>query len=83
MLNTLTIQDLISTLQEFAEEFGDDTLVVASCDYGDYHHTEQLIEIEEIIPNDPIKSAYSRSGYAFNDEEYEYGNKPVIVLRSA
>lgn len=85
--NTMSIHDLIETLTEFAEEHGDDTLVVSSCDYGDITHTEQLVEIQEVEVTHPIKSGYSNSGYAYNkdmdpdDHDYENDTNIVIVLR--
>jgi hypothetical protein len=79
--NTLTIYDLISTLEELRDEYGEDTPVVVSSDYGDYTHTEQLLEISEISTTNPKNSGYSRSGFAFNDEELEEGKKLVIVIR--
>ncbi len=85
--NSMTIYDLIESLQEMAEEYGEDTIVVASSDYGDHSHTEQLIEITEVSAVNPVRGAYSHSGYIYptRDPE-EYGNKhveeaPVIVLR--
>lgn len=89
--NTLSLYDLITSLEELREEHGDDILVVASSDYGDMTHTEQLIEIGEPELCVPVKTAYSCSGYAFPDEEEDdefmddddYREEPqkVIVLR--
>jgi len=69
MINSLSIHDLIETLQELAEEHGEDTQVMASCDYGDICHTEQLINIESIEVIVPGTSAYSLSGLCYPDEE--------------
>lgn len=86
----MQLSTLISELQDILEEEGD-LEVMTSSDYGDYSHTEQLNDIEEINECYPEESAYSRSGLAFpsgdedDDEEENYdknGNKEkVIVLR--
>lgn len=79
--NSLTIADLIASLTEMAEVFGEDTLVVSSSDYGDYAHTEQLVEIQDIQACNPVKTGYSHSGYAFSDEDLDDSKPMVIVLR--
>lgn len=86
--NTLTLQELIDTLENLKEQHGEDIKVVASCDYGDYHHTEQLIQVCEVEVVKPEKSAYSRSGYAFprnggDEHEGDSGVELVVVLREA
>lgn len=56
--------ELIEALQEQLAENGD-LEVMTSSNYGDYHRTEQLNEIQEIEPCQPIKTAYSHTGLAY------------------
>lgn len=80
----MTLYDLISELEDLRDEHGDDILVVASCDYGDIGHTEQLIEITMVETVNPQSSAYSKSGWCYpdnvDDEKVDQENE-VIVLR--
>ena len=78
--NTLSIHDLISMLEDLKEQYGEDTLVVASSDYGDHSHTEQLVEITDVSVTNPVKSGYSQSGWAFGDEEDFDDEKPFVVV---
>ena len=64
----MTITDLISELQDALETYGD-MEVMTSSNYGDYHRTEQLDEIAEIMPCVPVESAYSHSGLAYPDDQ--------------
>jgi hypothetical protein len=85
MINSLSISDLIAELEELAETLGEDTPVMASCDYGDHCHTEQLINIESVTFVVPGKTAYSESGLCYPSED-DLENQPeeeqkVIVLR--
>lgn len=83
--NTMTLYDIIEELTELrdnliAEGKDDDIKVVSSSNYGDRSSTEQLIGIESIEVVSPIKSGYSRSGYAYPDDE-DGNEEEVIVLR--
>lgn len=62
----MTTSELISRLQDELEANGD-LEVYTSSNYGDYHRTEQLNEIADIAPCQPIQSAYSGTGLAFPD----------------
>jgi len=75
--NSLTLHDLISALEEIRDNLifegkDDDILVVSSSDYGDHCHTEQLVEISEVVINRPTKNAYSQSGWAFRYPPKEF-----------
>ncbi len=85
---SITVKELREAL-EFQE---DDALVAFACDYGDYHHTEQALEIKgELEEASLVESAYSHSGFAVCDEEddeeeeadeAEQAKRPkVLVLR--
>jgi hypothetical protein len=69
----MTIEQLIEELQCLKEQYGSDVQVRLGADYGDYHHTLQALEVQNIIPVQLYESAYSRSGFAVvhNDPEEE------------
>lgn len=69
----MTIEQLIEELQYLKEQYGADVQVRLGADYGDYHHTLQALEVQDIIPVQLCESAYSRSGFAVvhNDPEEE------------
>ena len=93
----MTIRELIEELQDLEQTYGPNVEVMSSSNYGDYHRTEQLNNIQSIQANDPIESAYSQSGLAFNnhdsdedDGDFDYDTRDkdgipesesVIVLR--
>lgn len=68
MLKTITVAQLRALL----EGENDDALVVFTCDYGDYHHTEQAVglrgDVEEVLLEE---SAYSQSGFAVSKDPDE------------
>lgn len=79
-LRTITVAKLIDMLQ--GED--PDALVVFTCDYGDYHHTQQALAIdgnfEEVVLE---KSAYSHSGFAVaTDDEDLTGDEPKYIALS-
>ena len=87
----MTITDLISELQDALENYGD-IEVMTSSNYGDYHRTEQLNEIAEVMTCQPAETAYSGTGLAFPsfddtmEEDEDEGEKrretpEVLVLR--
>tara|TARA_R110000868_G_scaffold278544_9_gene538381 strand:+ start:7645 stop:7923 length:279 start_codon:yes stop_codon:yes gene_type:complete len=69
----MTIEELIEELQQLQEQYGSDVQVRLGADYGDYHHTLQALEVQDIIPVQLCESAYSRSGFAVvhNDPKEE------------
>jgi len=88
---TLTITELIDELKDIRRNFGDID-VWSSSNYGDYHNTEQLVPIAEVVTCIPIKEAYSRSGLGMpsqrDEEDEDFDNSPhdakvglVCVLR--
>jgi hypothetical protein len=82
---SITAGQLLEDLQYFLECNPDaaDKPIYASCDYGDYGHTQQLIELSgnmlEVVPK---KTAYSQSGLAMprDDEEMDDEGNEVIVI---
>jgi len=92
----MTIKELIENLQDLESTYGPNVEVMTSSNYGDYSKTEQLNHIASIEINEPIESAYSQSGLAFNtedsddDSEFDYDTRDkegiqeresVLVLR--
>ena len=88
----MRLTELIEELQYQLAENGD-LEVMTSSNYGDYHRTEQLDDIQAIEVCQPIDSAYSHTGLAFptNDDIDEEDDdrverrrtekEPVLVLR--
>lgn len=88
----MKITELIEQLQDQLAECGD-LEVMTSSNYGDYHRTEQLNEIQSIEVCQPIKTAYSHTGLAFPtydevmDEDEDQGEirrtetEMILVLR--
>jgi len=67
----LTVGQLIEYLQELPAE----ATVLFACDYGDYHHTTQVLPVTsaaELSDEEYLEeSAYSRSGIALGDLSQE------------
>jgi len=65
----LTVGQLIERLQELPE----DATVLFVCDYGDHHHTAQVLPVADAIEMGDeeylTESAYSRSGMALESTE--------------
>lgn len=75
--------ELIIELQQSLEENGD-LEVYSTSDYGDYHHTEQLNEIQQVVALQPKESGYAATGLAVprKYDEGDEGDQPkVLVLR--
>ena len=76
--------ELISELQQSLNQNGD-LEVYSSSNYGDFHHTEQLNEIQRLAALQPKESAYSETGLAvpgkYDEEGYEGSQPKVLVLR--
>lgn len=88
----LTVADLIAELENCDPE----AKVVFTCDYGDYHHTEQALPVAE-VEDDSYgyrvgTSAYSQSGLELvetdgydgreeGSEEEEEEQPKIVVLR--
>jgi len=81
---THTVRSLIEAL----EGFDPDARVLLVSDYGDYHHTQQALPIDEIIDcssNVLHESAYSYSSVAVSSddpEDVEDDDEPIILLRA-
>lgn len=69
-LSTLTVQELISILEDVPEDQRDKPVVFV-CDYGDYGHTQQALGISSISdePQPLYESGYSHSGFAVIDKD--------------
>ena len=90
---TLTRGMTVAALIRELETFPDDAIVCFACDYGDYHHTEQCLPVEtadEVQCDEAlVESAYSRSGLAveqidYEDEDDAVTDQPgfnVVILR--
>ena len=63
----------VGDLRAMLEDFDNDSKVLLTSDYGDYHHTEQALPIEsvELLDEDPFRclatSGYSQSGVAIQE----------------
>ena len=71
--NAMTVADLIEELKQMDQ----DARVLFACDYGDYHHTQQALPVENIDEhneNDLVESSYSQSRIALvdGDDAQEY-----------
>lgn len=74
---TITVAKLI----ELLEGENPDTKVIFACDYGDYHHTTQALNIKGETEEVTIeKSAYSHSGFAVASEEPEDDDYETYLL---
>ena len=83
----MTLTELIEDLQSKLDTYGDLT-VCTSSDYGDYNHTEQILDIEEVAIVIPEDTAYSRTGLMvpedFDSETFPFsveGKQTLCVLR--
>ena len=68
--HALTVRELIEQLQGEDQ----DAKVVFTCNYGDYHNTQQALtvnNVEEYTEANFATSAYSQSGIAQNDKDAE------------
>ena len=59
----MTINELLEILQSEVECGNGDKEVRIACDYGDYTHTAQSLEIEDTLYGKEERGAYSHSGY--------------------
>lgn len=78
--NEMTVGRLRDILAELAETHGDDTPILATTDYGDISHTQQVhfLSGDEIVDTESgalRESAYSGSSLAIHDET-EYNPYP-------
>jgi len=68
----MTVEQLMENLQNADPK----ALVVFVCDYGDYHHTQQALQVRTMdvyAGSDFHESAYSGSGIAINREDDDGG----------
>lgn len=67
----LSVRDLIGDL----EQLDSNAVVVFTCDYGDYHHTQQALPVTSVDRMSHgqkiIDSAYSQSGMALSEPNSE------------
>jgi len=89
----MTLEDLKFQIEDLVATYGEAILkkdVFASCDYGDYGHTQQLIRLESPRVVESRESAYSVSRLAineneddeneFDDSDYEDNPNAVVVF---
>ena len=67
----------VGQLKDMIEDYDDNTPVFFSCNYGDYHNTQQALfvsEADEVDSSKITESAYSHSGLALSDphEDFEF-----------
>lgn len=68
----MTVAELIEHLQELDQE----AHVLFTCNYGDFHRTEQALPVSDVNPvatSQITDSAYSRSGLALVDDDEDSG----------
>ncbi len=51
-------------LLEILEQYDDDTKITFSCDYGDYHHTQQVLAVGRVREDVETAESFSESGYS-------------------
>lgn len=80
--NTITVGELRDALVDLADEWGEDTPIAFSSDYGDHGHTQQLHRLRGEADLRPIEeSGYSISGFAVREahEDDEETDAPVDI----
>ena len=58
----MTIQKLFEILESEIQNGNGGNQVKVACDYGDYHHTAQSLDIREVEFGAERETGYSRSG---------------------
>lgn len=85
----MNISELIEALEDIRETYGE-LEVYSSSNYGDYHNTEQIDNIESVSLVVPENSAYSGTGLCVPDDyenesniddQIEAGHQVLVVLR--
>ena len=70
-----TVRQLIEVLQGLDQ----DARILFTCNYGDYHRTQQALpitEVEEYQSTDLTDSGYSQSGIAFTGDQDAEPDEP-------
>lgn len=76
----------VGKLRDLLAEYDDKDMIAFSCDYGDYHHTEQVLPITGRIEEEGlVESGYSHSGFAVydgdkDDEDDDHTELPVVLV---
>ncbi len=78
---SITVAELIEILQDQDPE----ARVMFACDYGDHHHTKQVLTIDgELEPLLIEESGYSQSGWAVveddGDEDRDDEARPTVLV---
>lgn len=79
----MTLDELIENLTDRRENEGAGKMeVMMTADYGNHSHTIQALPIRSIEQSALVESAYSNSGLALKDDEYELAEdeEPRIAL---
>ena len=75
----------VRNLREMLEELDQDARVLFACNYGDYHHTQQALPVEEAAEyfvGTLVESGHSQSGIAFVDidDDAEVKDQTTVVI---
>lgn len=75
----------VRQLRAMLEGMDQNARVLFACDYGDYHHTQQALPVEEAAEyfvGTLAESGYSKSGIAFVDldDAAEVGDETLVVV---
>jgi hypothetical protein len=79
-LKTITVGEL----KDLLDGYDEDTPVIFSADYGDYHHTPQALPLKGEAEDVTVtETGYSNSGFAVvteEDEEIDYDEDEQFLL---
>jgi hypothetical protein len=78
----LTRGTTVKELREMLEEFDDDALVVFSYNYGDYHRTQAVSNIDYVEERALVSAGgYSETGWAVSgDENAVYEDDAIVAV---
>lgn len=70
--STITVRELMGLLEDIPEDQRDEPVLFAS-DYGDYHHTTQVLGINNLSDKPKVihEEAYSQSRWGLTKEQDE------------
>ena len=84
-MRTNTLRDIRDAINDLVDDYGPEILdkdIYASCDYGDYGHTQQLIPLDSVISLVKAdKTPYSKSGLAvMRDDKDGWDTAQEVLL---
>ena len=66
---SITLGELLEVVKDAIREYGEETMVCGSADYGDHCHTQQAIDFSGKLEMKKVEdSAYSDSGYRVSED---------------